>query len=45
MIDGTIIKSYFGWLYREKELKVKEVETKLLDFINTINILCKDTRH
>lgn len=45
MKDGTIVESYFGWLYHEKEAKVKKVETKLLDFINTINILCKDTRH
>ncbi len=45
MKDGTIVESYFGWLYHEKEAKVKKVETRLLDFINTINILCKDTRH
>lgn len=41
MRDGTIIESYFGWLYREKEQKVNKVEKKLLDFIESLNALCK----
>ena len=44
MNDGTIIESYFGWLYREKEAKVKKVEAKLLCFIKNVNILCSENR-
>lgn len=40
MRDGSIIESYFGWLYREKKKTVDTVEKKLLNFIKTINILC-----
>ncbi len=42
--DGTIIDSYFGWLYREKEKTVNKVEKKLLEFIEKINMLCKENR-
>ena len=45
MSDGTIIKSYFGWLYREKKKTVNKVEKKLLDFIERINNLCKENRN
>ena len=40
MKDGTIVKSYFGWLYRAKDETVKKIEAKLLHFIKNINILC-----
>lgn len=40
--DGTIYESIFGWLYREKEKTVNKVEKKLLDFIDDINVLCKE---
>ena len=42
--DGTTVESYFGWLYREKEKKVNKVEKKLLEFIEKINMLCKENR-
>ena len=42
MTDGTIVKSYFGWLYREKGKKVEQVEKKLHEFIESINNLCKE---
>ena len=42
MTDGTIVKSYFGWLYREKGKKVEQVEKKLHKFIESINNLCKE---
>ncbi len=45
MSDGTIVESYLGWLYREKEKTVNKVENKLLDFIEKINILCKENRN
>lgn len=45
MSDGTIVESYFGWLYRGKEKIVNKVEKKLLDFIEKINILCKENRN
>lgn len=44
MCDGTIIESYFGWLYREKKQKVDKIENKLLNFIKKINDLCKENR-
>lgn len=44
MKDGTILESYFGWLYREKEKTVKKVETKLLNLIEKINILCRENQ-
>ncbi len=44
MNDGTICESYFGWLYREKEKKVKKVEGLLIDFIEKINTFCKECR-
>ena len=40
MKNGTIVTSYFGWMYREKEATVKKVEAKLLHFIKNMNILC-----
>lgn len=42
--DGTVVESYFGWLYREKEKTVNKVEKKLTEFIEKINILCKENR-
>ena len=45
MNDGTIVKSYFGWLYREKEKTVRKVEKKLHNFIEEINNLCRDNRN
>lgn len=45
MNDGTIVKSYFGWLYREKEKTVRKVEKKLQNFIEEINILCRNNRN
>lgn len=44
MNNGTVVKSYFGWLYREKKKTINKVEKKLLDFIERINILCKKNR-
>ena len=44
MSDGTIVESYFGWLYREKEKIVNKVEKKLLDFIDELNTLCRENR-
>lgn len=44
MTDGTIVESYFGWLYREKGKKVEKVEKKLIEFIEKINCLCKESR-
>lgn len=41
MKDGTILTSYFGWLYREKAETVKKVEKKLLNFIEEVNTICK----
>ena len=39
--NGTIITSYFGWLYKEKRIKkVLEIESKLDVFIKNINSLC-----
>ena len=43
--DGTIVTSYFGWLYRAKEKTVNKVEKKLLNFINEINMLCRENRN
>lgn len=45
MIDGTVVESYFGWLYHEKGKKVGKIEKKLIDFIEKINILCKENRN
>lgn len=45
MTDGTVVESYFGWLYREKEKKVEKVEKKLIEFIDKINLLCKENRN
>lgn len=42
--DGTVVQSYFGWLYREKEKTVNNVEKELTEFIVKINILCKENR-
>ncbi len=42
MRDGTIVESYFGWLYREKEKIVSKIEKKLLDFIEKTNIICQE---
>lgn len=42
MNDGTIVESYFGWLYREKKKTVDKVEKDLLDFIEKINTLCRE---
>lgn len=40
--NGTIITSYFGWLYKEKRIKkVLEIESKLDVFIKNINSLCR----
>ena len=44
MSDGTVVKSYFGWLYRAKGEKVDKVEKKLIEFIEKINMLCKENR-
>jgi hypothetical protein len=44
MTDGTIKKSYFGWLYREKREKVEKVEKQLIEFIEKINVLCIENR-
>lgn len=45
MTDGTVVESYFGWLYREKGKKVEQVEKKLIEFIDKINVLCKENRN
>lgn len=39
--DGTIHKSYFGWLYKEKGNRVITVKQTMVKFIEQINILCK----
>lgn len=44
MNDGSVKESYFGWLYRGKEKKVKKVESSLIAFIERINTLCKENR-
>ena len=44
--DGySIYKSYFGWMYREKnEEKVKKKQAELTAFVDHINKLCKEQR-
>lgn len=40
--NGTIITSYYGWLYKEKKIeKVMEIERKLNIFIKKVNSLCR----
>lgn len=43
--DGTVVKSYFGWLYKEKEKTVNRVEKQLADFVDEINTLCKANKN
>ena len=45
MSDGTIVKSYFGWLYREKGKIVNKVEKNLLCDENINNTLIQDIIH
>ena len=41
----SVYKSYFGWLYREKNIKkVEKVENQLIEFVKQLNDLCKDNR-
>lgn len=44
--DGYYIyKSYFGWMYKEKnEEKVKKIQAELTAFVNHINEICKEQR-
>ena len=44
MKNGLIIKSYFGWLYREKEQMVKKIEKRLADFVKEIDEICRENR-
>lgn len=40
--DGTIRETYFGWMYKEKNiLKVKKTIKELEDFINYLNLILK----
>ena len=38
--DGTIRKTYFGWMYKEKSItKINKVVNKLENFISEVNLL------
>lgn len=40
--DGTNRKTYFGWMYKEKnELKTIRITDELYTFVNTLNAMCK----